>query len=149
MVVSKSCFGFISPRPLYRWMVRPLRPLARIWATISSGAKSSVLLSLFWPGFSVMTYRAVPVRLKGVRSRSGRATRRISLDISVLSKISWIVIRLTGPAGFFSGGAPLAAWSVCSKRSASRPWAWVKRVRAASSWRNSCDSRLPSRIRAR
>jgi hypothetical protein len=25
----------------------------------------------------------------------------------------------------------------------------VKRVRAASSWRNSCDSRLPSRIRAR
>src|ERR1035441_6895753 len=88
-------------------MVRPFRPLARIWDTMSSGARRSVAASVFWPGFSVIVYRGASLGLNCVMSSPIAATALSIFDISVLSKISWSVIRLGAAAGLGAdaGGA--------------------------------------------
>lgn len=49
MVVSKSCFGFISPRPLNRWIERPRLPISRTFVRISGMAKSGWVTALSRP----------------------------------------------------------------------------------------------------
>ena len=83
IVVSKSCFGFISPRPLKRWIWRPFLPISMTFARISGMEKSGVHRGLVALAFDQFEDAAGRCREKCSTLRPFRASSPISFCTAV------------------------------------------------------------------
>ncbi len=103
---------------------------------MSSGLKSSVVASVFCPAFSVTVKRGcgVGLSLRYIEAGGGDGVEQLGHFRALEDFVERHA--LGGAPDFRSAplkGVAVAALSGCSNRSASRPCAWTKPVRADSS----------------